>query len=1279
MKPMKKARKHLNGLSLVLMALVCVIGLSLFFSISAAADTNVPVPMVTVTDLDAPVIGELPDTEVTVNGALEVTKVAWTYLTGDYYSKWDSSRPFEQGTTYRATISVKGKNGLDISIQHDSMVTVNGKQSEYIQYMDNELSVYADFKTDSYLSTLYASGLTVPAIGAIPDTSVDPGRVSYTASVTWFNRNTDEDHPSDQPFEANTSYSARVTFTAKDGYSFKAGVTPTVYVNGSLISGLSFNGTKQVTAYVYYDLGPAAVESVRVNVAPPMPGSAPDLSPEVTGDGFLRDYDGDGYTNGIKWVDTETGKTLTAEDSFIGGRSYTVYACIQAKDGYGFTSGPKTIFIGKNLAYEEPSSNTHHRFYETTFVAPLEIDKIIISDLAEPADGRTPDKSVLSETAGVRIEEMTWGRYTVEGTSSKIVPMAEGETFRDGETYLLTLYIKADGTRVFATKISSVDASRRYAITPAYVNGEKCTLLDWDEHGEDGVLAQKDPYTYATILLWFTPESEKLTEISGKIDNPIGGQTPATSATVFGDGVTVESVVWSVYHEYDNGAKALILLRDGEKFEDGKTYVANIKIATVGNTTFAYNEEGGYYSMSATVNGKRAQVVGRNAQENADPYHKATVSVWLKCNGSIITSVDIAGIIPPVAGELPSYDRTVNGNGYDAFGTGNANYDGSYSKKNGIAWYDVTNGGFENVYDNQPFVGGRTYEVRISLQVSENYLFAVDGDSVTTVVGEINGMTAEVTALPAYSNQQFYVLVKLTFECEEKTINSVNINIPEPIVGEKPSWEMAEGDFGFTSTAADDSTAFVKNGIAWSVYGEKDAIDYNSEYTFLENTEYELVMLIAINEGYVIEDADSFEVYVNGLYAFNKAVLPASGQIVVSYIFEKTPCTHSIVPVEKVPATCELDGMEAHFKCEKCGLTYKDALGEEPLDEGEIWGIIPATGHNFGDWTPSKENPGFHVGKCDCGATVEYMCDYEATFIEGPSKYSKYNGTLFSCPDCGAEGSFCVDETSCDHELGEWHADESRGGTHYRTCECTKVYEEQNCDFAITVEKAPSEYSDIRDVYLYTCKKCGSKHIEPIEGENTETKESVTDEETNVTVEVPENSETFLPEGTTVTATPVETDDIPEGAKDMMEDSLGGKVDVVGGYDIILYYKDVEIQPFASVSVTIPLGKDVEKSDDMIIAHYDDYSITPVQTVIFDWETGTATFETDHFSKYLIIRLTPNPSDPERPADVPNADNNGDNDGLGTGAIVAIVIGAILVVGLGSYAIYRFVNKKKEQ
>jgi hypothetical protein len=46
------------------------------------------------------------------------------------------------------------------------------------------------------------------------------------------------------------------------------------------------------------------------------------------------------------------------------------------------------------------------------------------------------------------------------------------------------------------------------------------------------------------------------------------------------------------------------------------------------------------------------------------------------------------------------------------------------------------------------------------------------------------------------------------------------------------------------------------------------------------------------------------------------------------------------------------------------------------------------------------------------------------------------------------------------------------------------------------------------------------------------------------------------------------------------------------------------------------------------------------------------------------------------PGNTPN-DPNGDKDGLGAGAIVAIVIGAVLVVGIGGFAIFWFVIKKK--
>ncbi|MBQ7323717.1 MAG: hypothetical protein IJW96_04055, partial [Clostridia bacterium] len=335
-----------------------------------------------------------------------------------------------------------------------------------------------------------------------------------------------------------------------------------------------------------------------------------------------------------------------------------------------------------------------------------------------------------------------------------------------------------------------------------------------------------------------------------------------------------------------------------------------------------------------------------------------------------------------------------------------------------------------------------------------------------------------------------------------------------------------------------------------------------------------------------------------------------------------------IQPVADTPATCTEDGMKAHYACEKCGVMYKDANGDELLDQGEEEYTLWATGHKFGNWTAHEEYNNYHVGVCEnCGETEEGACEFVAVFVEGPSKYSKYNGTLFACELCENEGAFYVDETSCEHILGEWQENGRMGGTHSRTCECGKGYEEVDCDYAITIAKAPSEYSDIRDVYLYTCKTCGGKHFEPIEGEAA-TEDSIKDEETNVTVSVPKNSETVLPEGTTVSATIVNTGNISEGAKDMMEGSLNGKIYLYSGYDIVLSYKDVEIQPIETIEVTIPIGEDVEESEYMTVLHYDDYTIREVQSVVFDWTNGTVTFETDHFSKYLIAKVTPNTPDP---------------------------------------------------
>jgi len=81
---------------------------------------------------------------------------------------------------------------------------------------------------------------------------------------------------------------------------------------------------------------------------------------------------------------------------------------------------------------------------------------------------------------------------------------------------------------------------------------------------------------------------------------------------------------------------------------------------------------------------------------------------------------------------------------------------------------------------------------------------------------------------------------------------------------------------------------------------------------------------------------------------------------------------------------------------------------------------------------------------------------------------------------------------------------------------------------------------------------------------------------------------------------------------------------------------------------------------------------TPVD---FTWEEGflIAVFETD------ALGTTPEPGTTPGGTDTPaDPDNSSDeNDGLGAGAIVAIVIGSLVVLGGGGFALYWFVLRKK--
>ena len=66
---------------------------------------------------------------------------------------------------------------------------------------------------------------------------------------------------------------------------------------------------------------------------------------------------------------------------------------------------------------------------------------------------------------------------------------------------------------------------------------------------------------------------------------------------------------------------------------------------------------------------------------------------------------------------------------------------------------------------------------------------------------------------------------------------------------------------------------------------------------------------------------------------------------------EKLSHTHTLVKTDEIAATCEKDGTEAYWTCSGCGKLFADEAGAQEIEAPVV---IPATGHDWGEWTVTK-------------------------------------------------------------------------------------------------------------------------------------------------------------------------------------------------------------------------------------------------------------------------------------------------------------------------------------
>ena len=63
---------------------------------------------------------------------------------------------------------------------------------------------------------------------------------------------------------------------------------------------------------------------------------------------------------------------------------------------------------------------------------------------------------------------------------------------------------------------------------------------------------------------------------------------------------------------------------------------------------------------------------------------------------------------------------------------------------------------------------------------------------------------------------------------------------------------------------------------------------------------------------------------------------------------------HSMEKTEKVEATCTMPGKEAYYTCNNCGKHFSDENGQNEINNLADYGVIDATGHNYGEWVETK-------------------------------------------------------------------------------------------------------------------------------------------------------------------------------------------------------------------------------------------------------------------------------------------------------------------------------------
>ena len=218
---------------------------------------------------------------------------------------------------------------------------------------------------------------------------------------------------------------------------------------------------------------------------------------------------------------------------------------------------------------------------------------------------------------------------------------------------------------------------------------------------------------------------------------------------------------------------------------------------------------------------------------------------------------------------------------------------------------------------------------------------------------------------------------------------------------------------------------------------------------------------------------------------------------------EKLSHTHTLVKTDEIAATCEKDGTEAYWTCSGCGKLFADEAGAQEIEAPVV---IPATGHDWGEWTVTKpateaeegvetrvcKNDESHV---ETRAIPRLDHTHTLTKTDEVAATCEKDGTeaYWTCSGCGKlfadeagtqeiEKPVVIPATG--HDWGEWTvtkpATETEEGVETRVCKNDESHVETRAipktghvHKAVKVARTEPTYTAPGNIEYFACSGCG--------------------------------------------------------------------------------------------------------------------------------------------------------------------------------------------------------------